>query len=614
MKEIKDLENKLKRITASSINKRITSEQQFYDTNISVAKDVITALCSTEKRTNHIILASSMQAGKTAVMNAICNILNISSIGAEMGIKKYIFATGMNDVKLKAQTTERGYSQIIGANEENVWSSVDDDIKGKKFFYLKNSDLKKCDLQIKNSILFLDEVQYGTNEKNVLTKFLEKNNVDWKNRQTLARNNTYIVSVSATPFNEMVSDTLDVKKTVNIKLGENYIGVTQFIQNNMIEEATPNDFMNGSIIHYVKEAYDRIMANTRGCGIIYIRTIDYFDGMMQYPFFRDNFNIIPLYAKSSNIDYTPLNDNIDKMIAAYDYLESKTNNKTKLKPIMVLIKGAFRAGVTIPTRHKDFTYMVYDYSRNPEVTAQALLGRMCGYRDITKDDWKRTVFYVNKSMAEQYSDWERDYSIKENIPSERREFKFVDKDYKGGFTEIASKCCGNVEIGLTDEEILEFYSKSQKRSTNSLCNEVEPILCKLIKDRCLEDEIFFDYLAEAYLLGKNNYARSTQEKRFEAFTKESKVYTFRAEKIKRFAERHDGRNYATKDDVGERAVSIVLDANIIKDENGNITISGNKRLLVYQVELALRTKVANRKNMFKPHKCTDLKYQPSEAN
>ena len=606
MSKVFDLENRLKRVTTTDINERLCdSSYYFYDNKVEVGKEVIQSFCSDEKRTNHVILAASMQCGKTAVMNAICNILSLSMIDKDLNIKKYIFATGMNDVQLKHQTMTRAFQQIIGADEENVCFDLSKATKKSKYFFLKNSDLLKGKLSLKNSLLMMDEVQYGSNEKNNLTKFLINNGVDWKDKQSLSGNNTYIVSVSATPFNEMVSDTLNVKKIINIKKDSNYVGVTEFLKNDMIMEASNDDVQNGSIFYYIDEAYNRMIKETQGCGIIFIRTRD-FNRIKETLTVRERFDIIELYASGSCIDYSLINDAIEKMVGKYEYLQSRNNTKNKVKPIIVLIKGAFRAGVTIPTRHKDYVYMVYDYSVNAETTAQALLGRMCGYRDISNNNWKRTLFYVNKNLSEQYSNWEQDYSNKSNIPCEKMKYMTVDKGYNGGKTEVFSQSCGNVEIPLSDNEILAYYSKAKSKSTNNLCKEIESLFKETLINHNLSDKIVYDYIGEAHLSGKNNYARSSQIKRFESFTDSSSVFKFRPEKIKDFVDKNN-RDYLTEDDLGTRAVYLVLDSNIVLQDNGNIVISGNKRLLVYYVEVSLRTKVSDRKSLFKIHKCTDLK-------
>lgn len=601
---ISDLENRLSKITCEDINRRLKTDDVIYDNKFEVAKNVIRALASQNERCNHVILAASMQSGKTSVMNSVCNIIISCNFMKEMRIKKFIFITGMNDVKLKSQIYERAKSQILGANNNNICTDLRFATNESKIFLLKNSDLLKDNLPLHNSLIFIDETQFGTNESNKLSKFLYRNGADWKNRNDLKMNNIYIVSVSATPFNEMVSDTENVKKIINISKDENYIGISEFLQNDMLKEGSKDDITNGSIYTYIEEAYQRMSKETMGCGIIYIRTRD-FDSIKNNSFIKEKFQILELCANGSNIDYSIVDEPIEKLIRRYEFLIDN-NKKTHMKPIIVLLKEAFRAGVTIPSKFKDYIYMIYDYSINPETTAQALLGRMCGYRDITNDNWKRTYFYVNLPFATQYAMWEKDYSIKNNIPCDKVTYKWIDENTPtSGFTEIATKNVKNVSIDLTDDEIIELYNSTYNKKGRPIRDIFTNFLNKIVEKKNLE-KITFDYICDLYIKGKNNYSKSSQIKKFESFEENTNVFKIRAEKLIGFSEMNNGRKEFNETDLGLTAIMASLDATIVKN-NDNFVIGGNKKLLIYKSELAQRTKVADRKTMFKIHKCTNLK-------
>ena len=77
--------------------------------------------------------------------------------------------------------------------------------------------------------------------------------------------------------------------------------------------------------------------------------------------------------------------------------------------------------------------------------------------------------------------------------------------------------------------------------------------------------IQYDYIGEVHVSGKNNYAISSQEKRFNSFSDSSLVFQFRPEKIKGFVD-DTNRNYLSKEDVGKKCISIVLDATIEKND------------------------------------------------
>ena len=66
------------------------------------------------------------------------------------------------------------------------------------------------------------------------------------------------------------------------------------------------------------------------------------------------------------------------------------------------------------------------------------------------------------------------------------------------------------------------------------------------------------------------------------------------------------RDYLTKEDVGKKCVSFVLDAEINENRRKQVEVSGNKRLLVYYVEVGQKAKVYSRKGQYKPHKDTNI--------
>ena len=85
----------------------------------------------------------------------------------------------------------------------------------------------------------------------------------------------------------------------------------------------------------------------------------------------------------------------------------------KGKPLMVLVKGAFRAGITVPEEIKRYIYMVFDHSVKADTTAQALMGRLCGYTSKVN---KNTNVYVNAKYAKMYSACENDFQNREIVP------------------------------------------------------------------------------------------------------------------------------------------------------------------------------------------------------
>lgn len=561
-----------------------------YDAQINTARKIVMQLASNVLRTNHVMLLAPMQSGKTATCISVVNIINKSKLYKNMSVNKYFFISGMNDCGLKTQTYERVKSQVIGANDDNICINSKKN-NNSKYFVFKNSDLLSYDGILDNSLIFIDESHYGSNEKNVLTQFLVKHGIDWKNTKDLISRNIYIVSVSATPFDELISDRIQSKKMVELDTDDEYVGVSTYLEKDVIFDAEKDDIEEGgAIFDYIMDAHWR-MEEKNELGVIIIRTRN-FNVIKNDHYVIKNFETFEMYSSGTTIQYNELND---KMELLYNNNNESKKNK-RIKPLIVLIKGAFRAGITINQKYKDIIYMVYDYSVKADTTAQALLGRMCGYR-AHDSHIENTYFYLNKKFANMYSAWENDFQNKDLIPCNKTSWEWVDNGYTGDDVQFGSRPCGNFAINLNDDEVKEIFllGKGKRNRASIIENRFNELLTKNGYN------IRYDYINEVQISGKNHYAKSSQEKRFNSFSEDSLVFQFRPEKIKKFVD-DTKRNYLTREDVGKRCVSIVLDAEI----TDNLNISGNKRLLVYYVEVGQKQMVFSRKGQYKQHKDTDV--------
>ena len=609
--EKKDLASILIKKTNSYFRKSDDKNNKGYifDSQINTARKVVLQLGSNVTRRNHVCVVASMQAGKTGTCNSVINIINTSKLYKSMAIKKYMFITGMNDCGLKEQTYIRLKEQVIGASDDNIYvgKRSKKNLSENKYFVLKNSDLLSYEGNIDNTLIFIDESHYGSNEKNILTKFLVKHGIDWKDTNELIKRNIYIVSISATPFDELVSDTVNCKKTIELNTDDNYVGVTEYLKNDLIFDTEKHDITeDGRIFDLIMDAHHRMLDNDED-GAIIIRTRNT-ETIIENQYVQTHFDVFEMTSSGTKIEYAKFNHMLNVM---YENNISYKRRKEALakfgievespttKPLIVIIKGAFRAGITIDSRFKDMIYMVYDSSVKADTTAQALLGRMCGYRS-SKDKITNTYFYINKNHANMYSQWEGDFQNKNLIPCDKCVFEWTDNGYKGDDVIFGSRSCGNFALDLNDNDILDIFTKCKsKRNRNKI---VEPIIAELLKKN--NYHITYDYIGEVHTSGKNNYAKSSQEKRFDSFSADSLVFQFRPEKIKKFVE-ETNRDYITKDDLGKKCISLVLDATI--NENGKeITIGGNKRLLVYYVEVGQKRRVFSRKNQYKAHKDTKI--------
>lgn len=563
-----------------------------YDAPINTARKIILNIASNHTRSNHINLIAQPQVGKTSVMCATINIINQAKLYKNMAINKFFVISGMNDVGLRDQTKERILNQCIGVTDENLYSSKNKNTKC-KFFVLKNSELMSYDGIIDNSIIFIDESHYGSREHNKLTKFFTKHGIDWKNTNELIKRNIYIVSVSATPFCELISDTVEVKKMVELTASSDYVGISHFLERGLIFDANKDDICeDGIIFDNIMDAYERMLHNNE-IGVVMIRT-RHFNIIKDNSFVQENFDIHEMYANGSKLEYDIFNEQLENIYRLNQ--EKKSHNN---KPLLVLIKGAFRAGISIPTKCKDYIYMVYDYSVKADTTCQALLGRMCGHRNsMAKID--NTYFFINKKFADQYSSWEKEFMNKTLIPCENTKFEWVDSEYEGDDVDFGTKSCGNFAIDLSNDELMKIYSTCHgKRNVLGIMESLFPTILQNHNYN-----IHYDYMEEAHMKGKNHYAKTSQTKRFDSFSDSSLVFLFRPNQIKKFMD-DTKRDYFNHEDLGKRCVSLVLDATI-DIVNNKVIFGGNKRLLVYYVEVGLKHKVFSRAKQYQAHKDTNL--------
>jgi hypothetical protein len=525
-----------------------TAKERIFDNQFDSAKRFIKAMMSYNSpeeneftsRNHHLLVSALPQSGKTGFMCAVANIINtLPGLRDYLKIKSVWFITGMNDVGLQKQTTERILDQVIGASDENVDSGIKDKVKscGSFFKNYRNQELRspsklgidKCEL--KNALIFIDEAHYGTSEQSILQKFFGYHNLDFKNRVELRSKDIYITSISATNTSEIFSDLADSKQHIILEPAKKYYGSEEFLNNGQVFDAVTADFKKDKktgvepIVDYIKTAYNdmckfayeeirpRFNPETgerdytpRGC--VFIRASKKVDSTIKKnEWISEKFDVILIDTSTSKkVNYESVFTNFQVML-----------NAPNQKPVIFLVKGGYRAGITKHPQIKDYTFMVYDRSVSVLSTIQGLMGRMCGVRE----DWsiaKWTKFYVNKEHVVQYVRWDQAHFDRENVPgkptwvssTQMTQKQILDRitspDFdKDSHTQFGSETIedGIILRDLTDEQILTIYDiwkNTRSKSTNELDKNVETRLTleeKILKPLGLDKE--YDFIAEVYI-------------------------------------------------------------------------------------------------------------------
>lgn len=504
--------------------KSITSVPNASYLQIKAAIQIILSWSLTDSyndRNNHSVLWAKTQGGKTGVTIALINILRMTGLDITFGIKKYFFICGMNGNNLHNQTAKRVIKDVVGLNnndlilqvlqddtilgyDDNIIKQIED--KKSAFIYvLKNSHLKAinestvANVVFENCLIQMDEVQFGQGEKNVLTEFIDNGGVDYKNSSELVAKHVYMVSVSATAYDDIYSDICECKHLIELEvkpgiIGDSqsgYIGHSDFYRNGQVIDA------NGSI----EEIYDaiddthfRINTDNRP-GICYIRTSDKnTKTIIGDSSISNRFNCVEINCKNGKIDFDKIRDKYELLITAPNQ-----------KPIIFLIKGSYTAGDTLTEGHdkyqnlkdkniKDYVYMIYDFTNGKEeTTIQRMTGRISGYRDNCKYAGI-TKFYVNEEHILKHIIHEINPKLREHVPSTINNNPNTDTKCKFVFRH-------ELPIDKTlAKKILQKHEEGNANFMKKLVTEIYPI--------------DFDYIGENYISGENNYLPSVHKKWF----------------------------------------------------------------------------------------------------
>lgn len=382
---------------------------KFYKEHYDAVEDIINVYLGKEIR--HVILQADCQSGKTTVMGLLYDIINEreSSLARYLKIKMVIYLTGDNQVELSnhnmGEFREMGkmYDAPIRLSGSNAckpkeypnklkeWKEIDKT----PFVMIRNSDCKKFREKVEgftldNTLIMVDESHYGTREMySQLNKLFHSYGIDFSGDiKKLKKINSYILSVSATPYNEKyaskTSNEADLSKgIVHYKAGEGYAGFVKFNELNMVKGLNNNEIITDKdrFIDFLKaqrkkldkiykekgEKHAVIMRMQGSKALISEKKLG--EEELSRIASKYGFKLMAIDSKRGKIDYKNA------------YAEIDYNQDEKCRNILIIIKEAYSYGIVIPQKYKMLISTVYDFrpSELSDNTEQGLLGRMSGY-------------------------------------------------------------------------------------------------------------------------------------------------------------------------------------------------------------------------------------------
>ena len=347
---------------------------------------------------HHTILQAEPQSGKTGVLESHYLIGNENGHFKELGIEKAMYITadnGASKSSLKNQTIRR-FKQDLKLDDKDYEVPIE---------FCKRSDFGKINpVILRNTLLYVDESQYGLQSINSKAQeFLRYGKIDFLAGDNLIKNNSYIVSVSATPEKELFGDCVLKKKgVVYLKPGEGYVGISTFFNMGLVKSVSNSDMISSyeDVDKFLKAQYKKLkkILKEQGvakCVVMRLKNNDKKGFSTSSKEFseiasKNGFDIENVSCNGGNIDYDAISWR----------MQGKTIDYEKGgKFLLVVIKESYTYGITIAPKLKPYIATIYDIRKDPnttEATVQGFMGRMCGYENVPTA-FKDLEIFINES-------------------------------------------------------------------------------------------------------------------------------------------------------------------------------------------------------------------------
>lgn len=341
------------------------------------------------------LLLAQMQSGKTTTYylvaaemlrlypNLVSNVI-IFSGNNERELKDQVMIKSRNDflksyenrLRRIERITERNITQIMAKLKTNIrvlWG--DDALKFKQ------------NQRTSETLYIWDESHYAQSKNMRPHKFLESLNISADG----VSNNSYMLSVSATPFSEFSDNyhKMQHKSIVKLQTTHQYHSVEHMLYNNLIRGFDTDRWSTN-----LKSIMARHKRNAPKYGLVRLRE------SKQITFEAVRSMIIKNGWNCSVFDSS--NKSTMKQI---DELNNAPDNHT-----IVLLKGKCRMGKVVPKQHIAFC-METSKEPNTDVILQGLLGRMCGYHNYTNVEIYISNKILNSGELHSYVAYIRDELI-----------------------------------------------------------------------------------------------------------------------------------------------------------------------------------------------------------
>lgn len=308
-----------------------------------------------KKRLRYAILIAQCQAGKTGAFQELIRLMLLNG-----DVSRVYILCGSNETTLRDQAEK----DTETANPEAYASGAIKVIFRQKF--------QSSAMNIQNALIIVDESHLDQGKDQQLDKFLGRHGLSMNgNPRPLQENDTYIVSVDATPYSEISE--LQYKRSYEkhveqLEAGANYIGLS--------------DYLYGSMM---RPTYD-ITENSAEF-LAMIRSADKKYGLMRLASSKhatkQELAAVALYHQAGGKVHHYTSERTTIAITSAEKEKEKLSHcleDAPTVPTLVIIRGRLRAGKVVPKIHISFVWEGAAKS-NTDSLVQGLPGRVCGYKD-----------------------------------------------------------------------------------------------------------------------------------------------------------------------------------------------------------------------------------------
>ena len=310
-----------------------------------------TGICTAfQHGVRYALLFSQCQAGKTGAFNNV--IRNMLTDGT---VQRAYIVCGSAETILRTQA----HVDAMHYNGDFVADGV--------IRVIFHQDFDKTTMDITNALIIIDESHLVQTTGQKLHAFMTRHQLTMDgNPATLDANNTYILSVDATPYSENASiahkETPFRKHIEKLEPGPGYRGLAYFNNHGLIQPtfnivSNPTRFEALVKLHPRKWILMRVNNSSKKSNT---------EGILK----RLGFRIMYYTSEKTEIAIT----RSEQVALGLLYcLEDQPTETT-----IVILRGRLRAGKVVPKTHIGFGWDDAK-SSNTDTTNQGLLGRMCGY-------------------------------------------------------------------------------------------------------------------------------------------------------------------------------------------------------------------------------------------